>query len=124
MKLQTSDWSMAAGVRSSTMLVVTAMVVTSSSGVLAVMLARTAAVCAVSETSCYMDAGRCMDAGRYMDTHDDGVLYVVYTWLASQSRSAVILRPHPLKSAGSHSAVLSPPTHLRTTIPPETLASP
>ena len=43
-KLQTSDWSMAAGVRSSTMLVVTAMAVTSSSGVLAVMLARSAAV--------------------------------------------------------------------------------
>ena len=118
MKLQTSDWSMAAGVRSSTMLVVTAMAVTSSSGVLAVMLARTAAVCAVSETSCYMDAGR------YMDTHDDSVLYDVCTWLASQSRSAVILRPHPLKSAGSHSAVLSPPTHLRTTIPPKTPASP
>ena len=71
-KLQTSDWSMAAGVRSSTMLVVTAMAVTSSSGVLAVMLARTAAVCAVSETSCYMDGGR------GMDTHDDGVLYVVW----------------------------------------------
>ena len=61
---------MAAGVKSSTMLVVTVMVVTSSSGALAVMLARTAAVCSLSEASC------CMDAGRPMDTHDDGVVHV------------------------------------------------
>ena len=47
---------MAAGVRSSTMLVVTVMAVTSSSGTLAVMLTRTAAVRSLSEASCCMDA--------------------------------------------------------------------
>ena len=52
----TSGWSMAAGVRSSTMLVVTVMAVTSSSGTLAVMLTKTAAVCSLSEPSCCKDA--------------------------------------------------------------------
>ena len=55
-KLQTSGWSMAAGVKSSTMLVVTAMAVTSNSGALAVMLTKITAVCSLSESSCCMDA--------------------------------------------------------------------
>ena len=55
-ELQTSGWSMAAGVRSSTMLVVTAMAVTSNSGALPVMLTKITAVCSLSESSCCMDA--------------------------------------------------------------------
>ena len=55
-KLQTSGWSMAAGVRSSTMLVVTAMAVTSNSGALPVMLTKITAACSLSESSCCMNA--------------------------------------------------------------------